>query len=113
MSHDNYTWLCGEMKQMFDFQPGEERIISLLPLSHVAAQLVDIVAPLHDALQVFFVDVSALQGNLTMFLTEIRPTIFMTVPRLWEKIFDKIDLMISTSTGIKRKLFNWAKSIGK
>ena len=37
----------------------------------------------------------------------------MTVPRLWEKIFDKIDLMINTSTGIKRRLFNWAKSIGK
>lgn len=47
-----------------------------------------------------------------MFLTEVRPTIFMTVPRLWEKIFDKIDLMITTSTGIKKRLFAWAKSIG-
>lgn len=84
-----------------------------MPLSHVAAQLVDIVAPLYDGLEVFFVDITALQGNLTMFLTEIRPTIFMTVPRLWEKIFDKIDLMISTSTGIKKRLFTWAKSIGK
>jgi long-chain-fatty-acid--CoA ligase ACSBG len=82
-------------------------------LSHVAAQLVDIVAPLFDGINVFFVDVTALQGNLSMFLTEIRPTIFMTVPRLWEKIFDKIDLMINTSGGIKKRLFGWARSIGK
>lgn len=70
-------------------------------------------APAYDGIQTFFVDVTALQGNLTMFLTEVKPTIFMSVPRLWEKIFDKVDLMISTSSGIKKKLFGWAKSIGK
>ena len=112
LSHDNYTWLCLGLETLFDFEDGKERVMSLLPLSHVAAQLTDIVAPAYSGVHVFFVDASALQGNLTSFLQEIRPTIFMTVPRLWEKIFDKLNLMIQTSTGIKKKMLDWARSIG-
>ena len=38
----------------------------------------------------FFADASALQGTLVNFLQEVRPTIFFSVPRIWEKIEEKM-----------------------
>jgi hypothetical protein len=45
----------------------------LLPLSHVAAQLVDLVIALKVGANVFFTDPTALQGNLVKFLQACKP----------------------------------------
>lgn len=90
ISHDNYTWVTDATVQAISiFKEGSEgtsRFLSLLPLSHVAAQLVDLVLALRVGTNVFFADASALQGNLVKFLLACRPTLFLSVPRVWEKI---------------------------
>ena len=48
-------------------------MISMLPLSHVAAQLVDLVLCIRYGINLFFTDASALQGNLVRFLQIARP----------------------------------------
>jgi long-chain-fatty-acid--CoA ligase ACSBG len=48
-------------------------MLSLLPLSHVAAQLVDLVISVRMGYSVYFTDPSALQGNLVKFLQVCRP----------------------------------------
>lgn len=48
-------------------------MLSLLPLSHVAAQLVDLVISVRMGYSLFFTDPSALQGNLVKFLQVCRP----------------------------------------
>jgi len=45
----------------------------MLPLSHVAAQLVDLVITLRFGISVFFTDPSALQGNLIKFMLIAKP----------------------------------------
>lgn len=56
-------------------------------MSHVAAQLQDIVASAIDGMHVCFAQPNALQGiSLIQTLQEVRPTIFFSVPRVWEKI---------------------------
>lgn len=59
------------------------KMVSFLPLSHVAAQFSDIVSPLDEGIHVYFADPSALQGSLITTLLEVRPTIFFSVPRVW------------------------------
>lgn len=65
----------------------------MLPLSHVAAQLTDLVLSINFGFNVFFTDPSALQGNLVKFLLIAKPysfylyrTFFVCVPRVWEKM---------------------------
>ncbi len=84
LSHDNYTWT---KKALDEFHLHDKnmihRLVSFLPLSHVAAQFADIVAILLEGGHVFFADPSALQGTLIQTLQEVRPTAFFSVPRVW------------------------------
>lgn len=82
----------------------------MLPLSHVAAQLVDLVITIRGGANVFFTDPSALQGNLVKFMLACRPTTFLCVPRVWEKIEERITAIGAETTGLKRKIADWAKS---
>lgn len=77
LSHDNYTWLCEQIGKVFDFynpkKYGKTRMLSMLPLSHVAAQLVDLVMSIRFGVNIFFADPSALQGNLVKFMKIAKP----------------------------------------
>jgi long-subunit acyl-CoA synthetase (AMP-forming) len=77
ISHDNYTWITEAVGERFGFndesRKGKGRMLSLLPLSHVAAQLVDLVLCLRYGYSLYFTDPSALQGNLVKFLHISRP----------------------------------------
>ena len=77
ISHDNYTWIAAATIKRFGFDApermGKGRLLSLLPLSHVASQLVDLVIVIKLAGSLFFADPSALQGNLVKFLQVSRP----------------------------------------
>ena len=66
----------------------KEVIISYLPLSHIAASLMDIWGAFIGRATVIFADRMALKGTLLTTLKEARPTIFMGVPRVWEKIHE-------------------------
>lgn len=75
ISHDNYTFVTDAVLEPLDLEEnyGNTRSLSLLPLSHVAAQLVDLVIAIKAGANVFFTDPSALQGNLVKFLHACRP----------------------------------------
>jgi acyl-CoA synthetase (AMP-forming)/AMP-acid ligase II len=77
ISHDSYTWVTDAISTNLKINApekvGKGRIISLLPLSHVAAQLLDLVVSVRVGANVFFTDPSALQGNLVKFLLACRP----------------------------------------
>lgn len=87
-------------------------MVSFLPLSHVAAQFSDIVSPLDEGCHIYFADPSALQGSLIQTLQEVRPTVFFSVPRVWEKIYDKMQEIANGNGVVKTALANWAKGLG-
>lgn len=112
LSHDNFTWLVESLRKKFPFlHDGCETVVSYLPLSHVAAQLLDIFVSLALAATVFFADKDALKGSLVKTLTDAKPTIFLGVPRVFEKVQEKMLQVGAQSGALKRSIASWAKSV--
>ncbi|EAR97244.2 acyl-CoA synthetase (AMP-forming)/AMP-acid ligase II (macronuclear) [Tetrahymena thermophila SB210] len=113
LSHDNYTWTCKACIGKYGLAPNQqERLVSYLPLSHVAAQIIDIVGNIEGGAHMFFADPSALSGSLVETLKEVRPTFFFSVPRVWEKIEEKMKALAASNGWLKTKIATWAKGMG-
>lgn len=110
LSHDNLTWDSSAILTAFKLSPENiEVVVSYLPLSHVAAQVTDMYCPLHIGAKVVFADKDALKGSLKNTMVEVRPTIFMGVPRVWEKMYETLMSISKATTGFKKTLATWAK----
>lgn len=57
------------------------RIITYLPLSHIAGQMADLYVPIHAATTVYFAQPDALKGSIRNTMVEVKPTLFFGVPR--------------------------------
>ena len=68
----------------------QERFVSYLPLSHVAANIMDIFMATQCLGTVYFANRDALKGTLVATLKEALPTVFFGVPRVWEKVQEKM-----------------------
>lgn len=112
ISHDNVTWTTRNMCTFYGNFNHEDRVISFLPLSHIAAQIVDIHIGLTTGCCTYFCQPDALKGTLTVTMREVRPTIFFGVPRVWEKIQEKMVQLGRATTGLKKSISTWAKGCG-
>ena len=88
------------------------RIVSYLPLSHIAGMSLDIIGHLFNKCQLYFARPDALQGTLVDTLKFVRPTIFLAVPRVWEKFEDRLKEVASQAPALAQKLSGWAKGYG-
>lgn len=112
LSHDNLTWTAEAASRFVGVgETGIEQVISYLPLSHIAAQMLDIFMPIYAVGTVWFAQPDALKGTLSQTLREVRPTLIFGVPRVYEKIMEKMKEIGQTVTGLKRKVANWAKGV--
>jgi long-chain acyl-CoA synthetase len=90
------------------FPPGENmRALSFLPLNHVFERMVSYVY-LFTGTPVYYAESLETIGDN---LKEVKPTMFTTVPRLLEKVYDRIMSKGTELTGIKKKLFFWAHDL--
>lgn len=102
ITHNNIMDILNNMiltihtKSAIDLCVGES-IISYLPLNHVAGQLLDIYTPIAILGTVYFAEKDALKGSLGDTIKEVRPTIFIGVPRVWEKIMEAMNANLSVS----------------
>jgi long-chain acyl-CoA synthetase len=106
LSHRNIAsningWLPG-----FGFHSGQISV-SFLPLSHVTARNVDLGLLYRGATLAYvsFID------QLPKALQEVRPTIFVGVPRVYEKIHGQVDQ--KTKGFPARQIYRWSKSVGR
>ncbi|XP_033490951.2 long-chain-fatty-acid--CoA ligase ACSBG1 isoform X2 [Epinephelus lanceolatus] len=114
LSHDNITWTANYASKAGDVQPADtkqESLVSYLPLSHIAAQIYDLWKGIQWGELVYFAQPDALKGSLITTLREVCPTSHMGVPRVWEKIMEKIKQAISECGYVKKKLVTWAMSV--
>ncbi|RKI02082.1 long-chain fatty acid--CoA ligase [Corallococcus sp. AB038B] len=108
LSHRNLAWTSKQLGDTMGFRDMEdERLVSYLPLSHIAEQIVSLHSPLLMGTQVYFADsLDALGKNLT----EVRPTVFFAVPRVWEKFKTKAEEGLAAQPPLKRRLVEWARA---
>ncbi|CAJ1425339.1 unnamed protein product, partial [Effrenium voratum] len=127
LSHDNTIFECHSVflktaKQGVPaFLKGaeQERILSYLPLSHIAGMTVDITVPCFltansPAWVTVYIarpyDLKA--GSLKDRLCAARPTAMLAVPLVWEKIADKLRALGAANSGLKQSIAAWAKDLG-
>ena len=106
LSHKNI--LSNVLDSLPCFPPGENmKALSFLPLNHIFERMVTFLY-LYKNTSIFFAEnLEKISDNLK----EVQPQMFTTVPRLLEKVYEKIMHKGNELTGIKRKLFFWAHSL--
>ncbi|MFH1188437.1 MAG: long-chain fatty acid--CoA ligase [bacterium] len=79
--------------------------LSFLPLSHILERTVGSFVPItHGAAIAYAESITALQKNMQ----EIRPTIIISVPKIFERIYEKIVDHVKESSTVQQKIFYWA-----
>jgi long-chain acyl-CoA synthetase len=106
LSHGNMASNINCSLLGFDMRPGLTSI-SFLPLSHVTARHVDFAMLYHGVTLAY----CPFMENLTETLLEVRPTECVAVPRVYEKIHTKTEMLASGFP--KRSIYNWALSVGR
>lgn len=112
LSHDNLCWTAGKAVENAALLYASEVQLSYLPLSHIAGSLTDIYGAMACAATVYFAQPDALRGSLLGTLKEVRPTVFVGVPRVWEKMVEGIKHKSREFGFFKKKIGAWAKSVG-
>ncbi|KAK8802016.1 hypothetical protein WA158_006411 [Blastocystis sp. Blastoise] len=108
LSHDNVIWTVEIVDKDLGLST-KDRLVSFLPLNHIAASMMDCYACILKGLTVYMAQSDALKGSLVKTLHLARPTIFLTVPRVFEKMMDVMKKKMNTMKGIKKILANWAR----
>lgn len=85
-----------------------EKALSFLPLNHIFERMVSYIYLFHGCSIYYAESMDTIGENLK----EVKPIVFSTVPRLLEKVYDKIIAKGQELTGIKKKLFFWAVDLG-
>jgi long-chain acyl-CoA synthetase len=79
--------------------------LSYLPLCHVAEQMTTLMAPVYLGSQINFGEsIRTVQEDLR----EVAPSMFLGVPRIWEKLHSSIHIRMLETGGLRRRLFEWA-----
>lgn len=109
LSHANLAWSASALGGSLTAST-QERVISYLPLAHVAEQMVSIHTPALLGFPIYF---ARSLDELSEHLKEVRPTIFFGVPRVWEKMHAGIQAKLAGATGVKKHLAAWALRVGQ
>ena len=107
LSHNNIVSNVLSTSKRFPFETGKETALSFLPICHVFERVV-LYSYLYNGIKVYFAEsLETISENLK----EVKPQIMTAVPRLLEKVYDKIYSKGEELKGLKQKLFYWAVDI--
>lgn len=108
ISHNNILGLTESFTQTVAFRADDE-LLSYLPLAHIYENLLSVFQAIHSGGTVNFVES---MDTLPLNLRELSPTIFASVPRIWEKFMSMIEIRMSDSTIVKRAFYRLAVRVG-
>jgi long-chain acyl-CoA synthetase len=110
LSHKNIVTNVYYSKESFPFQDAPEtKVLSFLPLNHIFEKTCSYIY-MFSGISIYYAESLETIGDN---LKEIKPDGFTTVPRLLEKVFEKIMAKGNELTGTKRKLFFWAVDLAE
>ena len=107
LTHDNILSNCRN-SQRFVPVTKEDKALSFLPLCHIFERMVTYLYMINGVSIYYAENMDVIADNLR----EVKPQIFTTVPRLLEKVYDKIVAKGYELDGVKKSLFFWALNLG-
>jgi long-chain acyl-CoA synthetase len=109
LSHRNVVSAAAAFAATFTSSPRDE-VLSYLPLCHIAERLNSTINALHVGYVVNFGRGGAF---LAQDLRDVQPTIFLGVPRVWEKMAANVEIRMNDASRLKRLLYRWALRVGR
>lgn len=107
LSHNNLISNSLSSQNLCPFK-SHWKALSFLPLNHVYERMLTTLY-MYLGISIYYAESPETIGDN---LKEVKPEVFSTVPRLLEKVYDKIVAKGADLTGIKKKLFFWALELG-
>jgi long-chain acyl-CoA synthetase len=108
LTHANFVSNSKALDAVTEFSV-KDTILSFLPLSHVLERMTTFSWIYKGATIAYAESIDTVGENLI----EVRPTIMISVPRLFDKIYAKVMDNVLTQPPIKRKIFFWGLGVGK
>tara|TARA_S200000501_G_scaffold56803_1_gene46948 strand:- start:16234 stop:18003 length:1770 start_codon:yes stop_codon:yes gene_type:complete len=108
LSHDNIVSNVISGSKRLPLIPTKSKALSFLPLCHVFERVL-LYIYIHNSISIYFAESLETIGDN---IKEVKPNTMAAVPRLLEKVYDKIYAKGEELSGIKQKLFYWAVNIG-
>jgi long-chain acyl-CoA synthetase len=108
LSHANFVSNIDSLRAAIDFR-ADDTILSFLPLSHVLERTATFLFVHSGSTIAYAESIEAVAANMV----EVRPTIVVSVPRLFEKIYSRVMDQILAGSRLKRAIFVWALATGK
>ena len=108
LSHKNIVSNVLDSAPRIPFDAGKSTALSFLPICHIFERMILYIYQYYGVSVYFGESIDKISDNLK----EVRPTVITAVPRLLEKVYDKIYAKGAELTGIKKKLFFWAIDLG-
>lgn len=108
LSHKNIVSNVLDSANRIPFEAGKSRALSFLPICHIYERMVTYIYQFYGVSIYFGESIEKISDNIK----EVYPEVMTGVPRLIEKVYEKIIAKGSELNGIKRKLFFWAIEVG-
>jgi len=109
LSHKNFLSNLDGVSQLFECH-SEDVFLSFLPLSHILERTAGHYFSCYNAAMVAYAEsIDAVAANMQ----EIKPTLMISVPRLYEKMYSRILEAVDSGSPLKRKLFHWSIKVGR
>ena len=108
LSHNNIVSNVLDSSPRIPFEEGVSVALSFLPICHIFERVILYIYQYYSVSIYFAESIEKVADNIK----EVQPTVFSVVPRLLEKVYDKIYAKGLDLSGIKKKLFFWAIDLG-
>ena len=109
LTHGNLVFNYEAVNQVVDFYP-EDIFLSWLPLSHIYERVAGMVVPLGRGCTIAYAE--PLIERLPANMVEVRPTVMVAVPRLYERVYARVLSTVESASPLKQRIFHWAAGLG-
>jgi long-chain acyl-CoA synthetase len=108
LTHRNFVSNVVTAMSLVDFRP-DQVALSFLPLAHVLERMIDYCYFYKGVAIAYAESVQTVPQNMQ----EVRPHVFVSVPRVYEKFLARVQDMVAASPPLRQKLFHWAVETGR
>ena len=109
LTHENFISELSDVAKAFPELSDQDIVLSFLPYAHIFGRVEHFCGAAFGWTAAFAESIQQLVSNLP----EIRPSFMFSVPRIYEKVYNKIIGQVSEGSFLKKKIFYWSLNIGR